>query len=87
MFYQCVHWAWLFRPQAIPIPLFTRASPTWSLLPQFYCQNIKHLYPLSILVTSEKRNRIAASVSAVAVVAAAVGVDAAEADTIFPAPT
>lgn len=71
------------RPLAIAWPLLpstpwhattSRAPfPLFCLLPQFYCQNIKHLYPLSILVTSGKRNRIAASV--VDAVAVAAGFD------------
>lgn len=82
MLYQCVHWPLLpafpylpgMRPQAMPIAPFPPFSP-FCLLPQFYCQNIKHLYPLSILVTSEKRNRIAASVVDAVAAAVAAGFD------------
>lgn len=57
--------------------------PLFCLLPQFYCQNIKHLYPLSILVTSEKRNRIAASVVDAVAVAAGFDSDVAARQTQF----
>lgn len=65
------------RPQAMP------PFPLFCLLPQFYCQNIKHLYPLSILVTSEKRNRIAASVVDAVAVAAGFDCDVAARQTQF----
>lgn len=89
MLYQCVHWALLGLPLP-PTPWHATTShahcapfPLFCLLPQFYCQNIKHLYPLSILVTSEKRNRIAASVVDAVAVAAGFDCDVAARQTQF----